>query len=325
MAGRHLKELVTAYHARDDLAFRRAALAIIDEEEAKRHTALARDLRSLLAAGARSFSVDARPPLPEPPRDRESNAPLADVTTGGPASLEDLVFDDQLAARLQGLADEVAHWPALDAAGVPRRTRVLLYGPPGCGKTSLAGALANQLGWPLVTTRVDTLMSSYLGETASNLRNLFDFAASAPAIVLLDEFDSIGKLRDDPTDHGELRRIVNSVLQLIDRHQGPSIVIAATNNPSVLDTALWRRFDEVINVPLPDARQVRLLLGRLLMLHASDQRLDAAAKRLSGLPFAAVEHAANAAKRRAILHGRRGVESEDLLVATQETSTRPWS
>ncbi|MFF1531376.1 AAA family ATPase [Cellulomonas sp. NPDC058312] len=324
MAGRHLKELVTAYHARDDLAFRRAALAIIDEEEAKRHTTLARDLRKLLAAGARSFSIDAQPRLPEPPRDRDSNAPLADVTAGGDTVLRDLVFDPDLADRLEGLVDEVAYWPVLDTAGVPRRNRVLLYGPPGCGKTSIAGALANQLGWPLVTTRVDGLMSSYLGETASNLRSLFDFASAAPSVVLLDEFDSLGKVRDDPGDHGELRRVVNAVLQLIDKYQGPSILIAATNNPGVLDTALWRRFDEVVEIPLPRPEQIRSLLGRLLHLHSNDEMLDPVVKQLTGLSFAAVEHTAHTAKRRAIMTGRSTIDKHDLRGAAEETATRPW-
>ena len=322
MSGRHIKALIAAYHAGDDLAFRRATQAIIDEEEAKRHTALARDLRRMLATGGRSVSVDASV-LPEPPRDRDSNVPLLEVSTTG-LSLDDLVFPEPVASRLARLADEVVHWPALDAAGVPRRSRVLLYGPPGCGKSTIAAALAGDLGLPLITARIDSLMSSYLGETAANLRSLFDFASSTPGVVLLDEFDSLGKLRDDPTDHGELRRVVNAVLQMIDGYRGQSLVIAATNNAEVLDSALWRRFDEVVEVPLPGPGEVRRLLLRLL--HQADlaTSVGPAVEKMNGLPYAAVEHAVNGARRRAVLEGRGSCRPADLMAAVDETVARPW-
>jgi len=323
MAGRHIKELIAAYRDRDDLAFRRATQAIIEEEEAKRHTVLARDLRRLLAGGGGGGVALEAQVLPEPPRDRDSNVPLADVAAST-ALLNDLVFPPPMTSRLLGIVEEVGHWPALDAAGVPRRNRILLHGPPGCGKTSIAAAIAGELGWPLVTTRIDSLISSYLGETAGNLRSLFDFAASAPCVVLLDEFDSLGKLRDDPTDHGELRRVVNAVLQLIDTYRGPSLVVAATNNPEVLDSAIWRRFDEVIDVPLPDNDQIRILLLRLLRQREDTDAVREAVGRLHGLPYAAVEYAVNGAKRRAVLDGRARPGPTDLAESTAEAVSRPW-
>lgn len=323
MAGRHIKELIAAYHDRDDLAFRRAANAIIDEEEAKRHTALARDLRKLLANARQSVPVTLDL-LPDAPRDRDSGQELADVSAPRLAGFGDLVFDVNLGARLTALVDEVRAWPALDAAGVPRRNRVLLYGPPGNGKTSIAEAMAAELGWPLVRARIDSLVSSYLGETAGNLRSLFEFARATASVVLLDEFDSLGKLRDDPTDHGELRRVVNTVLQLVDRYQGKGFIVAATNTPEVLDSALWRRFDEVVEVPLPDASLTGELLARLLPRLDSATSIAAAAKRLEGLPYAAVEHAAHGARRRALTDGRALVSSDDLHVSISETVNRPW-
>lgn len=322
MSGRHIKALIAAYHAGDDLAFRRATQAIIEEEEAKQHTALAKDLRRMLAIGGRSVSVDANV-LPEPPRDRDSNVPLLEISTAD-LSLEDLVFPRAVAARLSGLLEEVVHWPALDAAGVPRRNRVLLYGPPGCGKTTIAAALAGELGIPLVTARIDSVISSYLGETAANLRSLFDFAASTPGVVLLDEFDSLGKLRDDPTDHGELRRVVNAVLQMIDGYKGRSIVIAATNNAEVLDSAIWRRFDEVIEIPLPGPDELERLFLRLLHQVDMASSIRSAVEGTLGLPYAAVEHAVNGARRRAVLDGRARCEPADLADAVKETASRPW-
>lgn len=323
MAGRQIKELIVAYRDRDDLAFRRATQAIIEEEEAKRHTALARDLRLLLATSGHSVALEPQM-LPQPPRDRDSNVPLADVAVSDSTGLGDLVFPPDVRDRLSSIVTEVAHWPELDAAGVPRRNRILLFGPPGCGKTSIASAMAGELAWPLVTTRVDSLISSYLGETAANLRSLFDYATSAPAVVLLDEFDSLGKLRDDPTDHGELRRVVNAVLQMVDTYRGPSLIVAATNNPEVLDTAIWRRFDEVIEVPLPGIEEITALLRRLLHQHIEVSAIGFVAQRLLGLPYAAVEHAVNGARRRAVLARRRSPATEDLSAATEDALARPW-
>jgi len=323
MAGRDLKELIAAYHDRDDLAFRRATQAIIEEEEAKRHTGLARDLRRLLASGGRSVAVDASP-APEPPRDRDTNVPLADVSPPSSISLVDLVFPRSVGERLDRLIAEVAHWPALDAAGVPRRNRILLYGPPGCGKTTVAAAISGELGLPLLTMRIDSVISSYLGETAANLRHLFDYAANVPSVVLLDEFDSLGKLRDDPTDHGELRRVVNATLQLIDTYRGPSLLIAATNSPGILDAAIWRRFDEVIELPLPTRDEIERLLRRLLR-QEHGPALGLTVDSLVGLPHAAVEHAVNSAKRRAVVAGRPRLSAEDLETAVGETASRPWT
>jgi SpoVK/Ycf46/Vps4 family AAA+-type ATPase len=323
MAGRHLKELIAAYHDRDDLAFRRATQAIIEEEEAKRHTVLARDLRQLLASGGRSVAVDASP-APEPPRDRDTNVPLVDVSPPSSISLVDLVFPRSVSERLDRLVEEVAHWPALDAAGVPRRNRILLYGPPGCGKTTVAAAISGELGLPLLTMRIDSVISSYLGETAANLRHLFDYAASVPSVVLLDEFDSLGKLRDDPTDHGELRRVVNATLQLIDTYRGPSLLIAATNSPEILDAAIWRRFDEVIELPLPTREEIERLLRRLLR-QGHGPALGRAVDSLVDLPHAAVEYAVNSAKRRAVIAGRPRLSAEDLEAAVGETVSRPWT
>ncbi|HZL06494.1 MAG TPA: ATP-binding protein, partial [Coriobacteriia bacterium] len=163
-----------------------------------------------------------------------------------------------------------------------------------------------------------------LGETAANLRHLFDYAASVPSVVLLDEFDSLGKLRDDPTDHGELRRVVNATLQLIDTYRGPSLLIAATNSPEILDAAIWRRFDEVIELPLPTREEIERLLRRLLR-QGHGPALGRAVDSFVGLPHAAVEYAVNSAKRRAVIAGRPQPSAEDLEAAVGETAARPWT
>jgi SpoVK/Ycf46/Vps4 family AAA+-type ATPase len=323
MAGRHIKDLIAAYRDRDDLLFRRAAQAIIDEEEAKRHTVLAQDLRRLLASGGSLRMPQFEAPLPEPPKDRDSAMPLADLFLPE-RHLADLVLGEELSEALTSLADEVGRWATLDALAVPRRNRILLYGPPGCGKTSIAEALAGDLGRILVTVRVESIISSYLGETASNLRRVMDFAATGAYVVLFDEFDSLAKDRDDPADHGELRRVVNAVLQLIDRYRGPSILIAATNHSHVLDDAMWRRFDEVLEVPLPTRQQIMHLLSRLLMGRGADLDLGAAVARLDGFPHASVEALVHAALRNAVAAGRTTITHMDLASALTSVTTRRW-
>jgi SpoVK/Ycf46/Vps4 family AAA+-type ATPase len=323
MAGRHLKDLIAAYRDRDDLLFRRAAQAIIDEEEAKKHTALARDLRHLLASGTSVHMAQFEAPLPEPPKDRDSALPLVDMQVPD-RHVADLILNPELKVSVNELVDEVGRWTTLDALAVPRRNRILLYGPPGCGKTSIAEGIAGDLGRVLVTVRVESVISSFLGETAANLRRVMDFAGTGAYVVLFDEFDSLGKDRDDPADHGELRRVVNAVLQLIDRYRGPSILIAATNHAQVLDNAMWRRFDEVLEVPLPTPEELGELLGRLLLGRTEGLDLDAVIQALNGYPHAAAEALVYTSLRHAVAAGRTVVASDDLLAATRVTTSRRW-
>lgn len=321
MAGRHLRDMIVAYGQRDDLKFRRAAQAIIQEEEAKKHHVLARELKVSLAASAGVSSGEVAL-APEPPLDRDSSLPLAHVEYPK-LLLSDLVLKRDVSGSLDQLANEVRNWPTLDAAGLPRRNRLLLSGPPGCGKTSAVSAMAHELGRPLVTARVEGLISSYLGETATNLANLFNFASTGSYVLFLDEFDSLGKMRGDAADHGELRRVVNAILQQIDAYKGPSLIVAATNHSQILDSALWRRFDTVIELGLPDEKQIMALIGRLFPPAGALLARRYAAD-FVGLPHAATEYFANSAKRHALLANRKTADESDIDFALAETVSRPW-
>ena len=186
MAGRHLKEMFAAFHSRDELAFRRAALEVIEEEQGKHHYALARDLQRLLAAGG-GATLDSGDVLvlPDPPTDRDGDWPLAEVRTPQ-VDIAQLIVQPKVSRVLDQIAAEVPRWSELDRHAVPRRQRFLFQGPPGCGKTTAAEALASELGRPFVSVRIDAVVSSYLGETASNLRRVLDFANQAPFVVLFD-------------------------------------------------------------------------------------------------------------------------------------------
>lgn len=323
MAGRELKALFRAFKEGDELAFRRAALQIIEEEESKQHLALARDLRRLVS-GSADVTIAEAVQLPPPPSDREGQWALAEVRvpTG---HLEELVLPGRLEEQLRSLAREFAVWEQLDDFGLPRRQRILFYGPPGCGKTSAAEGLAAELGLPLLLVRLDAVVSSLLGETASNLRRVFDYASSGSWVVLFDEFDALGKSRDDSQEHGEIKRVLNAFLQMLDSFRGRSLLIAATNHEHLLDTALWRRFDEAIQFPRPTTHQIRRLLRmRLSADHRRGVDIDAVASRLKGLPHAAAEKAAWDALRYAVIDGRSQASSEDMERAVEGVKGRPW-
>jgi len=325
MAGRELKQLFRAYREGDELAFRRAAQEIIEEEESKQHLSLARDLRRLLAAGAGGgAAVGEGVTLPPPPMDREGEWPLAEVRHPS-RLLQDLVLPAKLTERLEGVAAEFSRWDELDRAGIPRRQRLLFYGPPGCGKTSVAEAIAAEMGLPLIIVRLDAVVSSYLGETASNLHRIFDYARTGSWVLLFDEFDALGKARDDPSEHGEIKRVITAFLQMLDGFRGPSLLIAATNHEQLLDSALWRRFDEVLEFPRPTVHQIRQLLRlRLKPIRHAGIDIETAARRLKGLPHSAAEKAAWDARRYAVLAGRRTLGSSDLERAIEDNRSRPW-
>ena len=149
----------------------------------------------------------------------------------------------------------------LKTLGLRASDRLLFCGPPGCGKTLTAEVIAGELGRPLAIVRTDSVVSSFLGQTAANLRKVFDFVSASPLVVLFDEFDALGKEREDASEHGELRRVVNAVLQMLDAYDGRSLVIAATNHEQLLDSAIWRRFEEVLFLKPPTPTQLLRLFA----------------------------------------------------------------
>lgn len=323
MNGRQMKQLFRAYKEGDELAFRRAAQDLIEDEEAKQHLALARDLRRLLAVSP-AAPLDDAVALPPPPVEREGEWPLADVRIPS-RYFADLVLSGDNLAVLTELTAEVPKWPLLDQHGVPRRQRILFYGPAGTGKSSAAEALAAEVGLPLVVVRIDALVSSLLGETATNLRRVFEYVEHGSYVVLFDEFDALGRARDDPSEHGEIKRVVNALLQMIDGFQGASVLIAATNHEHMLDPAVWRRFDEALEFGRPTVHAIRKLLRlRLGPVQRSDVDIDMVAGRLKGLPQAAVEKAVLDARRRALLDGGEVVTGKALLAAADAVHRRPW-
>ena len=195
----------------------------------------------------------------------------------------------------------------LHEAGIDRANSLLLYGPPGCGKSKTAHLIANELNLPLVIARLDSLISSYLGTTSKNIRTLFEYIDKMPCILFLDEFDAIAKARDDSNELGELKRVVNSLLQNIDNLNKESIFIAATNHDKLLDFAVWRRFDYKIKIEFPNKNSIikiiNIFIDNHLSLSKKNYKLLTSA--FLGLTGAEIEDIITKAIRSSILYNKQ--------------------
>ncbi len=311
-----LRQLFRGYAKRDDPGFRSVAETIIKEERAKNHRLLADDLERILFNGG--ISGNERriwENTYDIPKDRERGFPLVEISEYS-YDWDRLVVSTNTLGVLKQIAAEYHRKDLLAAAGLKPKQRVLLYGPPGCGKTLAAQVIAAVLVYPLVTVRFDAVVSSFLGETAANLRRVFDFIQRGHWVVLFDEFDAIGKDRDNPFEHGELKRVVNTLLLLMDAFRGESLLIAATNHEGLLDSALWRRFEAIIPFSIP-SEQDRILLLRLFLkgFDCSSLNLSEIGRRMKKATGSDIERVTIEAARLAVLDGRTAILEEDICSA----------
>lgn len=289
--GELLKKLLLSQRRGNIEEFRSIALEIIAEEDKKNNHHLARDLMRILENSAPL--VPEKPLIPQyanqVPKDRERQTSLIDVRQPT-RTMQDIILSKESSMVVERILEEYRKSELLRVHGLRPATKLLFCGPPGCGKTLCAEVIAFETGLPLLYTRFDAIVSSYLGETSANLRKVFDYATNGRWVVLFDEFDAIGKARDDATEHGELKRVINSFLQLLDGFSAPSIVIAATNHEQLLDPALWRRFDEIHMFPLPSQHEICLLLEmKLKNFRYIGLDLKEKASKLKGMSHADVE------------------------------------
>ena len=323
-----LKRLFRAVSAVPDTNLEKVANAIVLDERKKGHDALARQLEEILKSEQSensSLPTSARPSISKSdsltalPTSRRYQEPLASFLL--PEGLRHhMVLAPYVEERFCRIEREFAARERLALYGLKPRKKVLLYGPPGCGKSLSAERLAWNTGLPLMKVRFDAMMSSYFGESASNLRAVFEKAMDTPCVLFLDECDFVARSRTSSNDVGEAPRIVNTLLQLLEEYNAPGLLIAATNLGHALDTAIFRRFDDIFEVPLPGAEERQRLLKVTLssIKTAIDIDWHDIVSLLDGQSAANVVKVAHNAAKSAVLSSELPVSQRHLKIAISE-------
>jgi SpoVK/Ycf46/Vps4 family AAA+-type ATPase len=308
--GELMKKLLASYG--NDKEFRSVAEKIISEEEQKNNKVLANSLRRTLE---NSQTIGVNHSL----KGLEIFSPVVEGTNDFVERVEpsnshkELVLSFDNVRILKGLIQEYRYAEIIRKNGLSLRTKLLFCGPPGCGKTLSAEIFASTLGLPMFIVKLDKLMSSYLGETATNIRSIFEFANNKPCVLFLDEFDAIARSREDGNEHNELKRVVNSLLLFIERLAPKGFMIAATNLDKSIDPAVWRRFDEVVWFKKPDKGMIKKFLkSRLKNIHHNFNPEDFLLK-LADMSFSSLERILNQAIKTMIIE-KQGTLSERYLV-----------
>jgi hypothetical protein len=311
-----LLELTDAALSADYTRVKRAVTVIARDLEKSGHSDEAKELRALIRK--RGVPLRASGYIETLPIDSKSRQPLIEER----AWPDSPIFLNEDAWRVfKDFIADVQHLDDLSKKGLTTRLGLLLSGPPGTGKTLLAGHLAAQLGRPFYVLRLDSVISSLLGDTAKNVRSVFDFIQGKNALLLLDEMDALAKLRDDKNELGELKRVVNTVIQALDELDPSAIVVGATNHPHLLDPAIWRRFPYKIELDSPD-ENVRKNMWNFFLFEDDDK--DGLSKILGalseGLSGADIESMSLTARRHAIID-KRPVDIGTVVTAIVSTKS----
>ena len=311
-----LIKLFEAFTKKDDELFYKIAWDITEEEKRKKHHLLAEQLKRILTENSVTLHKNYSQEIPPIPRDNEKGFRLLDVKKFF-LDWDDVVLAKETEEILRQIVKELEEEDVLATYGLKPRQKILFYGPPGTGKTLTAKVMSSIIGYPLVYVRFESVISSYLGETASNLRKIFDYMEKGRWVVLFDEFDIIGKQRDDPTEHGEIKRVVNNFMLMLENYEGDSMIMASTNHPHLLDIGVWRRFDEIIYFGLPDKERRKKIFEKYLKVMKKDKifdfkKLSEESDRFSG---ADIEQVCIDALKMAILSGKDFVSFNDVKKA----------
>jgi SpoVK/Ycf46/Vps4 family AAA+-type ATPase len=319
-----IKRIVRAIADGSQEDLERLARKVVESERRTGHVKLADQLDSILnrprqKKNGSAPTSDSERSLIELPLSRRHGEVLATVIPRD-ALEHHMVLPAATEARFMRIEKEYAARERLGAYGLLPRKTILLYGPPGCGKSLGAKRLAWNTGLPLVKVRFDALISSYFGESAANLRSVFIAAKERQCVLLLDECDFIARSRTNSKDIGEAARIVNSLLQLMEEYDAPGLLVATTNVESSLDEALFRRFDDVFQLPLPGPEEVEKLLQMTLSAVRVTERISwkTVISALEGAPAAMVVKAAQDAAKAAVLSGEKVVTESLLMKAVSE-------
>ena len=312
-----IKALLQSHVAGDDERFITVAMQVAAHEARRGHTKLANELKQLIdEARAKSkkrsgnvFSIVQ--PRPELAAILEVSEPRT--------TLSALTFSAEQRKVFERIMLEYRHQTKLRKHGLEPRRKLLLFGPPGTGKTATAAALAHDLHLPLFTIRLDGLITKFMGETASKLRLVFEAMRTTRGLYFFDEFDAIGSDRHSPNDVGEIRRVLNSFLQFLEQDRSDSLIVAATNYKNLLDSALFRRFDDVINYALPTRDQIKIIiLNRITHFECAIDDWQAVEEGAAGLSQAEIVRACDDAAKLAVLNGTKIIDFETMMTMLRE-------
>ncbi|MHA1357361.1 MAG: AAA family ATPase [Candidatus Helarchaeota archaeon] len=316
-----MKKLFQAYAEDDDTKFMEIAMEIISNEERKKHNLLANELKKLLFSNKQknfknnTVSRHFKTNIPIP-RDTEKGFPLLEIKENY-FHFNDVILTDDTKEKLENVVEEFRSAEILYSYGLKPKQKILFCGPPGTGKTLSSKVVCSELGYPLVYIRFDSIISSYLGQTATNLRKIFTFIEHGEWVVLFDEFDIIGKRRDDPYEHGEIKRVVNNFMQMLDNFEGKSLIICATNHQHLLDSAIWRRFDDIIYFDMPDSKRRIMLFEKYLRVlkRSGNLNINNLANLTENFSPADIAQLCEESFRRVIIHGKNEITNDDILWA----------
>lgn len=321
-----LTRLFKSLEGNEEAPLMRVAYSIIEDERIKGHTILANKLNSILQekiSRSNNFSPTlkvARELDYKVPVDRRYRLPLA-VHIEHELLRHEMVLSPEVESKILRIEKEYLARERLNHHGLKPRKKILLHGSTGCGKSMAAERIAWELGLPFYKVRFDTLISSYLGESATNLQMLFESIKEYPCVLLLDEFDIIGKRRNiSSNDVGEIHRLVNILLGLLEEYDGEGVLIATTNFEGSIDTALFRRFDDFIELPKPHEKEIEELLKisfSALKLN-KDIILKNYVEKMVGMSYAIIVKIANDAAKKAIINSDKDISIDDLNRAFEE-------
>lgn len=298
---------------------------VIEDENRQGHSKLASRLQDILNKNVQSYTSfrgELKSILPKGvaiPTDKRYNIPLATHIERDKLRHE-MVLPEAIEFKIRQIEKEYAARERLKSFGLRPKQKVLLYGSPGCGKSMTAERIAWNVGLPFLKVRFEAIISSYLGESASNMKRLFEAIKSIPCVLLLDEFDFIAKARSHGQDVGEMHRTVNILLNLLEDYEAPGLLIATTNFEGIIDFALFRRFDEIIEMPKPGKDEIIRLMQKSLSGIKNDKSIQWAslAHKLKGFSSALVVKVAEDAAKIAVIEGRKVLLPDDLSRAIAE-------
>lgn len=265
-------KLIEGHCSGNEDLFKKALLDLADDEERKGNVSLSTSLRNVYSSGKRKPPSHLTSPLSEmsfsiqdisTPKDKDSTLELVEILQPK-VKLNDVALPDKIREIIIQIIEEQKNASALLSKGITPTNRILFCGPPGCGKTLTANVIAGEIGMPVAYVRLDGLVSSYLGQTGTNIRKIFEFVKNKRIILFLDEFDAIAKKRDDAHELGELKRVVTTLLQNMDEMPANVLLIAATNHHHLLDSAIWRRFNTSLFLELPNIQQREKMIDKFL-------------------------------------------------------------